>query len=123
MSDSHFLSRLLSPEQPTVSINQLLKFIGYVTQLKDVILLAQPADYSQAKCRPVLPPTVHTFISHACGLHSNQVDQFWIALAPTAWNTDIRFSPVQSLSFMSAFTLFGHDLGISGFYFHINHCF
>lgn len=115
MSNNHFLSRLLSPGQPQVSVSQLLRFIGYITQLKDVILLAQPADYSQVTSRPVLPPTICTFISLACGLSRDQVDCFWVALAPTAWNTDLRFSPSQSTSFMSAFTTFGHELGISTF--------
>jgi len=76
MSESRFLSHLLSPGQPQVSISQLLRFIGYITQLKDIILLAQPADYSQATNRPVLPPTIRTFISLACGLSRDQVDHF-----------------------------------------------
>jgi len=63
---------------------------------------------------PVLPPSIRTFISYACGIPLGQVDRFWIALAATAWNTDIQFSPTQSISFMSAFTAFGHELGVSG---------
>jgi len=115
MSESHFLSHLLSPGQPQVSISQLLRFIGYITQLKDIILLAQPADYCQVTNHPVLSPTICTFISLACGLSRDQVDHFWVALAPTAWNTDVWFSPSQSTNFMSTFTAFGHELGISTF--------
>ena|SRR6266571_4261593 len=114
-SDNHTLSHLLSPGQPAVSINQLFKFIEYVTQLKDAILLAQPASYSQATHHPALPETICHFISNACSISVNLVQRFWVALAPTAWNTDIQLSPVQSTSFMSPFFTFGHDIGISLF--------
>lgn len=77
-------------------------------------MLAQPATYLEMSSHPVLPPSIRTFISYACGIPLGQVDRFWIALAATAWNTDIQFSPTQSISFMSAFTAFGHELGVSG---------
>lgn len=113
MADIHRLSQLLAPGQPAVSLIQLLKFIGYITQLKDDILLAQPANFSPITTRPVLPPTIQAFIANACRLPLELVNQYWVALAPTAWNTDIRFSPTQSLSFMSAYSTFGHQVGLS----------
>lgn len=109
MSDS-----LLSLGQSTpVTFTQVLKFIGYIVQLKDLILLAQPAHYLESQSRPVLPPTIHTFLGYACGIPGDQIDRFWIALGQTAWSTDIQFSPTRSRSFMAAFTTFGHELGIS----------
>ena len=112
MADSHHLSRLLAPGQPTVSLTQILKFVGYIAQLKDDILLAQPANFSPTRSHPVLPPTIQTFIANACDLPVHLVNRFWIALAPTAWNTDIRFSPTQSPSFMSAYVTFGYQVGL-----------
>ena len=115
MNDRHVLSRLLSPGQPVVSIDQILKFVGYASQLKDLILLAQPANYSLTSNRPVLPPAIGNFIGRACHIPIDLVARFWIALAHTVWNTDIRFSPMRNSTFMSAFTTFGHDIGISNF--------
>ena len=93
MADIHPLSELLAFGQRPISLVQILKFIGYITQLKDDILLAQPANFSPTKNRPVLPLTIQTFIANACGLPVELVNQLWVALAPTAWHTDIRFSP------------------------------
>jgi len=39
MADIHHLSQLLAPGQPPILLVQILKFIGYITQLKDNILL------------------------------------------------------------------------------------
>jgi hypothetical protein len=118
MADIRHLSELLSFGQPPVSLIQILKFIGYVTQLKDNILLAQPAHFSPIKNRPVLPPTIQAFIANACSLSVELVNQFWVALAPTAWHTDIRFSPTSSPSFMSAYATYGHQVGLSMFELH-----
>jgi hypothetical protein len=108
MADSiHQLSELLAFGQPPVSLVQILKFIGYITQLKDDILLAQPANFSPIQNRPVLPPTVQTFIANACCLPVELVSRLWVVLAPTAWYTDIRFSPSRSLS--------GHQVGLGMF--------
>ena len=46
MADMHMLSHLLSPGQPAVSFDQLLRFVGYISELKNNILLTQPANYS-----------------------------------------------------------------------------
>ena len=113
MADVHHLSRLLAPGQPPILLVQILKFIGYITQLKDNILLAQPANFSPIQSRPVLPPTIQSFIANACSLPIVLVNQLWVAIAPTAWNTDIRFSPTQSPGFMSAYITYGHQAGLS----------
>ena len=113
MADVHHLSQMLAPGQPPILLVQILKFIGYITQLKDNILLAQPANFSPIQSRPVLPPTIQAFIANACSLPIVLVNQLWVAIAPTAWNTDIRFSPTQSLSFMSAYATYGHQAGLS----------
>lgn len=122
MADINHLSELLAIRRLPVSLNQVLKFIGYITQLKDNILLAQPANFSPIKNRPVLPPTIQTFIANACYLPVELVNQLWVVVASTAWHTDIRFSPTQSPSFMSAYATFGHQVGLSMFCLHIKIC-
>lgn len=71
MSELSTLSQLLiSSAQPPVALEQLVKFLAYVSRLKDDILLAQPAAFNLADYRrPVLPPSIQEMpVQYRCHL-------------------------------------------------------
>ena len=98
--------------QPPVIITfeQLIKFVGYSSRLKDDILLVQPSSYSIAQ-RPILSPAMQLFLSEACSIPLDAIPRFWDALADVAWNTELELTSTDGI-FEAAYTAFGHKRGI-----------
>ena len=98
--------------QPPVIITfeQLIKFVGYSSRLKDDILLVQPSSYSIAQ-RPILSPAMQLFLSEACSIPLDAIPRFWDALADVAWNTELELTSTDGI-FEAVYTAFGHKRGI-----------
>ena len=118
MSELSNLSQLLvSLGHPPVAFEQLVKFIGFASRLKNDILLAQPATFDPASdMLPILPPTIQEFLSEACLISLLSINIIWGVLAQTAWNTNLNISPISGGS-LSDYEKFGHHRGISKIYY------
>ena len=76
----------LSQEYPQLSFNQVQQFILLASKLKDDILLAQPSSILAFDPPDILPPTITTFLQHACKISMDCVDTCWNTLKFTIWD-------------------------------------
>lgn len=117
MSELSTLSQLLiSSAQPSVALEQLVKFLAYALRLKDDILLAQPAAFNLADYRrPVLPPSIQGFLLDACSIPLPSINIIGNVVFETAWNTNFDISPAAGASGspLTDYEKFGHSRGIS----------
>jgi hypothetical protein len=72
---------------PTLSITGLFKFIHIAEQLKDDILLAQPAEEPEHEAPEILPPSIIKLLSETCGITLDDVDLLWTELRKLIWHT------------------------------------
>ena len=76
----------LSQEYPQLSFHQVHQFILLASKLKDDILLAQPSSILAFDPPDIIPPTINTFLQHACKLSVDCVDTCWKTLKYTIWD-------------------------------------
>ena len=95
----------------TITFQQLIKFIAYSSRLKDGLLLVQPSSYSLSWGLPILSPAIQLFLSEACSIPLDAIPQVWVALANTAWTTQLELSSTDG-NFEVAYRTFGHTQGI-----------
>lgn len=76
----------LSREYPQLSFNQVHQFILLASKLKDDILLAQPSSILALDPPDIIPPTITTFLRHACKISADCVDTCWKTLKYTIWD-------------------------------------
>ena len=99
----------------SITLHQLFVLITITSQLKNDIILTQPA-YLPASTPPaVLPPVIIGFIADCCQCTVDCVEHMWDILKETVWYNanDYRQGP-RSRTF-SAFAEYGHDHGLSTF--------
>ena len=98
----------LSQEYPQLSFNQVHQFILLASKMKDDILLAQPSSILAIDPPDILPPTITTFLQHACDLSADCVDTCWKTLKYTIWDdaNNLKDNTVQD------FAVHGHSLGL-----------
>ena len=100
----------LSQEYPQLSFNQVHQFISLASKLKDDILLAQPSSILAFDPPEIIPPTITTFLQHACKLSSDCVEACWKTLKYTIWD-DANGLQVED-STVHDFAAHGHSLGL-----------
>ena len=72
------------------TFEQIIRFVTLSSRLKNDIILVQPADFRVNSGRqPVLPPAVQQFLSRACSIPLELINNVWGIFGQTAWTTDI----------------------------------
>jgi hypothetical protein len=94
---------------PTLSITGLFKFIHIAEQLKDDILLAQPAEEPEHEAPEILPPSIIKLLSETCGITLDDVDLLWTELRKLIWHTQDLFPPTLDKIILEH----GHDVGLA----------
>jgi hypothetical protein len=70
-----------------LTLGQVNKFVRLAGQLKDDIILTQPANISPLFPPQYLPPTVVSFLCAGCNLSVNDVELLWRSLGTTIWHS------------------------------------
>jgi len=65
---------------PTITVVGLFDFIFIAKQLRDDVLLAQPAEESEADAPEILPPTMTRLFASACSIQFGEVEMLWAEL-------------------------------------------
>ena len=94
---------------PTLSITGLFNFVHIAEQLKDDILLAQPAEELEREAPEILPPSVIKLLSETCRITSDDVDLLWTELQHLIWHTQDLFPPTLDKIILQH----GHDVGLA----------
>ena len=101
----------------TLTFHQLIEFALFASRLTNDIILAQSASYSPLTndSIPILPPTIHGFLSSALSISPEVITMLWESLARTIMTSslEILFSESRNLGI---YQHHGHSLGISGYF-------
>ena len=91
---THFLNGLHQLGNYSFTFEQIMKFVTLSSHLKNDIILVQPADFRVNSGRqPVLPPAVQQFLSRACSIPLELINNVWGIFGQTAWTTDVDHLP------------------------------
>ncbi|KAI0078361.1 hypothetical protein K474DRAFT_1641748 [Panus rudis PR-1116 ss-1] len=94
----------------SISTTDLFKFITHAAQLRNDILLAQPATHPLHTPPAHLPTTIAQYLSEACNIPIDFVPQCWVALRDIVWERScieaLREDPAI------AFSQYGSKLGL-----------
>ena len=117
MAELLHLGRLLksTETQDTLTIVSLFQFMTYAAHLKDDILLVHDATHSPEVAPPLLPTSIQSFLSCACGLSSDTIDLCWSATKDTIWSNP-RFSRIGYID-PHDFEVHGYRYGLRGYHF------
>ena len=102
---------LLDGHLQKLTLPQIVQFVSLARQLKNDIILTQPANVSDAFPPAVLPPSVAYFLSDACGLPADSITHCWELLKDTIWQAEDAFEDRTR----TAFCEFGYDRGLGMF--------
>jgi hypothetical protein len=97
----------------TITLDRLLLFLASITPLKNDILLMQPSDHTIASPPAILPGSVQSFLSQACGLPTNVIQELWSTFKNVTWQ-DSGTSSVLCAP-LSTFHAHGAPYGFSMF--------
>jgi hypothetical protein len=94
---------------PTITVVGLFDFIFIAKQLRDDVLLAQPAEESEDDAPEILPPTMTRLLASACSIQFQEVEMLWAELRHLIWCK--QDFPTHNLSEM--IHNHGHGLGFT----------
>jgi CxC5 like cysteine cluster associated with KDZ transposases len=77
----------ISAQVPTLSIIGLFNFIHIAKQLRNDILLAQPAEEPEDEAPGVLPPSMTKLLADSCVISLEDVNLLWDELRLLIWGT------------------------------------
>ena len=104
-----------NPSLHTITLDRLLLFLASIAPLKNDILLMQPSDHTIASPPAILPGSVQAFLSQACGLPTNVIQDLWSTFKNVTWQdsgtSGVLFAP------LSTFHTHGVPYGFSMFQF------
>ena len=92
-----------------LSVPHLFHFICISKQLKNDILLAQPAEEPEDEAPEVLPPSVTKLLADSCAISLEDVGLLWDELRQLIWGTYDFVAPRLDLVILK----YGHDLGLA----------
>jgi hypothetical protein len=92
-----------------LSVSKILRFVSYTSLLKRDILLAQPANQSEATPPDCLPPTIEHFLSSSCSISQELTKKCWDVFKEIMWGEADDAKTRQEMDFQ----LHGHLLGLS----------
>ncbi|KAF8224640.1 hypothetical protein L208DRAFT_1310083, partial [Tricholoma matsutake] len=94
---------------PNLSIKGLFTFIYIAKQLRDNILLPQPAEEPEDNAPEILPPSVTRLLANSCNIQIEDVDVLWMELWHLIW--DEEDFPRHNLA--GTILKYGHGLGFA----------
>ena len=109
MAESRSELATISALVPTLSIIGLFNFIHIAKQLKDDILLAQPAEEPEHQAPEVLPPSVTKLLADSCRISLEDVALLWNELRVLVWGTH----DFVASSLDNTIVKYGHGLGLA----------
>jgi hypothetical protein len=99
----------ISARVPTLSVPSLFHFICISKQLRNDILLAQPAEEPEDEAPEVLPPSVTKLLADSCEISLEDVGLLWDELRQQIWGTYDFIAPHLDLVILK----YGHGLGLA----------
>lgn len=99
------------PDESSISLSAVLRFISLTEQIKNDIILVQLGDYN-----PLFPPDnlsngIIKFLAASCDIREADVPIYWSMLKSAVWT---GFASMQ-VNNVTCFELHGHKLGICKF--------
>ncbi|KAF8890918.1 hypothetical protein BD779DRAFT_1610685 [Infundibulicybe gibba] len=97
---------------PGITLSQIYLFIRLARQLKNDIVLVQPASESElltSQPARALPPSIKIFLQKACEIPYDYVDGCWDILKEHVWYASLA----SSEEIEKAFSQHGHGLGLT----------
>jgi CxC5 like cysteine cluster associated with KDZ transposases len=92
-----------------LSVPHLFHFICISKQLKNDILLTQPAEEPEDEAPEVLPPSVTKLLADSCVISLEDVGLLWDELRQLIWGTYDFVTPCLDLVILK----YGHNLGLA----------
>ncbi|KAN0096936.1 hypothetical protein V8E55_001382 [Tylopilus felleus] len=74
-----------NPSLHTVPLDRLLFFLASIAPLKNDILLMQPSNHTIVSPPAILPVSVQSFLSQACSLPTDVIQELWSTFKNVAW--------------------------------------
>jgi hypothetical protein len=93
----------------SLTLGQVIRFVTLASQVKNDIILAQPANLPAAEAPAILPPSVTNFLGSSTELPPAYVERCWDILKDTIW--DQATQPSEQIN--AAFAEHGHPMGLS----------
>ncbi|KAF8545563.1 hypothetical protein OG21DRAFT_1429077 [Imleria badia] len=84
-----------NPSLHTIPLDRLLLFLASIAPLKEDILLMQASDHTIGSPPVILPTSIQSFFSQACGIPINVIQQLWSTFKDVAWH-DLAVSSLLS---------------------------
>lgn len=110
---AYALSQANQPNQPPITLGQIVHFLVFSSRLKNEILLVQPGYFDIVHMRPVLSPSLQEFLAAASQIPVGSINIIWSALANTAWNLNLDITPASTSTLRSIFVGHGYSRGYS----------
>lgn len=79
---------MANPSIQSIPFDRFLLFLAIVTAIKNDILLMQPSDLSLSTVPDVLPGSVQSLLSYACGVPINTIVDCWSIFKHLAWHSE-----------------------------------